>query len=122
MIIGGAGLVPNENQQMNRSQSEKWMSNGEAGLALFFSVSAFLCMVAAAKALDAAFAFHATLGVAASVSAAFAIFNRYYEKGSFPPQEINGRPNYNLGPIKYLLRFGIAVTDRGFRIYVPLSR
>jgi cytochrome c oxidase cbb3-type subunit I len=42
---------------MNQSQSTKWMRNGEVGLAAFFSASAFLCLIAAAKALDAAFAF-----------------------------------------------------------------
>jgi hypothetical protein len=35
---------------MNPTFSPKWMSNGEAGLALFFSVTAFLCLIAAAKA------------------------------------------------------------------------
>jgi len=77
------------------------MSNGEAGLAAFFSATAFLCLIAAAKALDTAFAFHATLGAAASLWAVFAIFNRYFERPfSLPPQEIKGRPNYYLGPIK----------------------
>jgi hypothetical protein len=66
-----------ENQQMNQAQSPKWMSNGEAGLAVFFSATAFLCLIAAGKALDTAFAFHATLGAAASLWAVFAIFDRY---------------------------------------------
>jgi hypothetical protein len=83
---------------MNKSQSEKWMTHGEAGLAVFFSASAFLCMIAAAKALDTAFAFHASLGVAASLAAVFAIFNRYFDRPvALPPQEIDGRPNYNFG-------------------------
>jgi len=50
---------------MTQSQSMKWMSNGEAGLAVFFAATAFLCLVAAGKAVDTAFAFHATLGAAA---------------------------------------------------------
>jgi cytochrome c oxidase cbb3-type subunit 1 len=87
---------------MNQSQSIKWMSSGEAGLAVFFSLSAFLCLIAAAKALDTAFAFHASLGAAASLAAVFAILNRYFDRpASLAPQEINGRPNYNLGPIKF---------------------
>ena len=53
-------------------------------------------------ALDTAFAFHASLACAASLAAVFAILNRYFERpASLPPQEINGRPNYNLGPIKF---------------------
>jgi cytochrome c oxidase cbb3-type subunit 1 len=87
---------------MNQSQSTKWMTNGEAGLAVFFSASTCLYLIAAAKALDTAFAFHASLGAVASLTAAFAIFNRYFDHpSSLPPGEINGRPNYNLGPIKF---------------------
>jgi cytochrome c oxidase cbb3-type subunit 1 len=94
---------------MTQVQSTKLMTHGEAGLALFFSASAFLCLIAAAKALDTAFAFHTSLGAAASLAAVFAIFNRYYDRpASLPPQEINGRPNYNLGPIK----FAAAISQR----------
>ena len=79
---------------MNQSQSEKWMTHGEAGLAAFFSALTFLCVFAAAKAVDTAFAFHASLSAAASLAAAFAIFNRYFDRPSaLPPQEIDGRPN-----------------------------
>ena len=62
------------------SSIPKWMSNGEAGLAVFFSATAFLCLIAAGKALDTAFAFHASLGAAASLWAVFAIFNRYFDR------------------------------------------
>jgi cytochrome c oxidase cbb3-type subunit 1 len=87
---------------MNRFQSTKWMTHGEAGLSVSFSASAFLWLIAAVKASDAAFAFHASLGAAASLAAAFAILNRYFDRpSSLPAQEINGRPNYNLGSIKF---------------------
>ena len=58
---------------MNQTLSPKWMSNGEAGLAVFFSATAFLCLIAAGNAMDTAFAFHAILGAAASLWAVFAI-------------------------------------------------
>jgi hypothetical protein len=46
------------------------------------------------------FAFHAS-GCAPSVAAVFAIFNRYFSRGStLLPQEIDVKPNYQLGPIK----------------------
>src|SRR3954469_20271889 len=87
---------------MQRFDTAKSMTHGEAGLSVFFSASAFLCMIAAAKALDKAFAFHASLATAASLAAAFAIFHRYFDRPvALPPQEIDGRPNYNLGPIKF---------------------
>ncbi|GAB9073984.1 cytochrome-c oxidase, cbb3-type subunit I [Bradyrhizobium diazoefficiens] len=67
-----------------------------------FAATAFLCVIAAAKALDAPFAFHAALSAAASVAAVFCIVNRYFERpAALPPAEINGRPNYNMGPIKF---------------------
>jgi cytochrome c oxidase cbb3-type subunit 1 len=81
---------------MNQSRSTKWMTNGEAGLSVFFTVSAFLCMIAAAKAVDAPFAFHASLGAIASLAAVFFILNRYFDRPpSLPAQEINGKPNYS---------------------------
>jgi cytochrome c oxidase cbb3-type subunit I len=102
---------------MNQSQSQKWMTHGEAGLAAFFAMSAFLCLIAAAKALDTAFAFHASLGAAASLAAAFAIFNRYFDRPeALAPQEIDGRPNYNLGPIKFAAAISVFWGIAGFTV------
>jgi cytochrome c oxidase cbb3-type subunit I len=93
------------------------MTHGEAGLFAFFAVSAFLCMIAAAKAVDAPFAFHAALSSAASVAAAFFIFNRYFDRPSSPPpQEINGKPNYNLGPIKFAAAISVFWGIAGFAV------
>ena len=87
---------------MIQSPTAKSMTHGEAGLVLVFSLSAFLCLFAVAKALDTAFAFHAALAGAASLWAVIAIGNRYFARpASPPPQEINGRPNYNMGPVKF---------------------
>jgi cytochrome c oxidase cbb3-type subunit 1 len=87
---------------MTPSQSAKSMTHGEAGLTIIFAATAFLCLMAAAMALDTAFAFHASLACAASLAAVLVIVNRYYDRpASLPPQEINGRPNYNMGPIKF---------------------
>ncbi len=47
-------------------------------------------------------AFHAYLFTAASVAAVFAIINRYYERPAEPaPLTIDGKPNYNMGPVKF---------------------
>ncbi|WP_036049552.1 cbb3-type cytochrome c oxidase subunit I, partial [Bradyrhizobium sp. Tv2a-2] len=87
---------------MSQPSSSKAMTIGESGLALIFAATAFLCLIGAAKAVDAPFAFHASLAAAASVAAVFAILNRYFDRpAALPPKEINGRPNYNLGPIKF---------------------
>jgi cytochrome c oxidase cbb3-type subunit 1 len=87
---------------MNQPKEIKWMTFGESSLAAFFAVFAFVGLFAAAEAEDAAFAFHASVSIAACLIATFAIFNRYFDRpASLPPQEIGGRPNYNLGPIKF---------------------
>src|SRR6202166_439302 len=87
---------------MSQAPSAKSMTIVESGLSLIFAVTAFLCVVAAAKAVDAPFAFHASLSAAASLAAVFAILNRYFDRpAALPAQEINGRPNYNMGPIKF---------------------
>jgi cytochrome c oxidase cbb3-type subunit 1 len=84
------------------SVAAKSMTIGEAVLCPLFAVLAFLCLIGAAMAHDSAFAFHAALGCVASLFASFVILNRYYDRSAdLPPQEINGRPNYNLGPVKF---------------------
>src|SRR5712671_5296845 len=87
---------------MSQAPNSKTMTIGESGLSLVFAVTAFLCTIGAAKALDAPFAFHASLFAAASLASVFVTLNRYYDRpAELPPQEINGRPNYNMGPVKF---------------------
>src|SRR5947199_10672792 len=102
---------------MTQSHTAKSMTQGEAGLVLVFSISAFLCLFAAAKALDTAFAFHASLASAASLWAVIAIVNRYFDRSvSLPPQEINGRPNFYLGPIKFSAAMAVFWGIAGFAV------
>src|SRR5215207_9804109 len=101
---------------MTQSPIAKSMTHGEAGLVLVFSLSAFLCLFAAANALDAAFAFHAMLSSAASLAAVIVIGNRYFARTSLPPQEINGRPNYNMGPIKFSAAMSVFWGIAGFAV------
>lgn len=71
------------------------------GLTLFFVLTAFLSIIAAAKAEDAPFAFHAYLAAAARVAAVIAILTHYHDRpAALPPQEINGKPNDQLGPVR----------------------
>jgi len=93
------------------------MSIGESGLTVLFAATAFLCMIGAAKAVDAPFAFHASLSAAASLAAVFAILNRYFDRSSvLPAQEINGRPNYNMGPIKFSAAISVFWGIAGFAV------
>ena len=77
------------------------MSFGEGGTAAAFALLAIYAIVVAAKAYTPEFAFHAYLFAAGSVAAVFAILNRYFDPGHAPaPLTIDGRPNYNMGPVK----------------------
>jgi len=86
----------------NALAPQKTMTLGEGGLALAMAALALLTIVVAAKAYTPEFAFHAYLFTAASVAAVFAIVNRYYERpAEHPPLTIDGKPNYNMGPVKF---------------------
>ena len=98
------------------------MTLGEAVLGPLFAVAAFLCVFAAAKAVDTAFAFHASIAAAASLATAFVIFNRYFDRpAALPAREINGRPNYNLGPIKFASVMAMIWGIAGFAVGVLIA-
>jgi len=104
----------------------KYMSFGEGGLAAFFVVLAFVAIVVAAKAYTPEYAFHAYLFAAASVASVFAIVNRYFERSDEPvPLEIDGKPNYNFGPVKLAtllaVFWGIAGMTAGLWIALELA-
>jgi cytochrome c oxidase cbb3-type subunit 1 len=80
----------------------KSMTFGEGGSAAAFVVLALLSVVVSAKAYTPEYGFHALLFAAGSVAAVFAILNRYFDREAAPvPLMIDGRPNYNMGPVKF---------------------
>jgi cytochrome c oxidase cbb3-type subunit I len=80
----------------------KSMTSGEAGTSLIFIVLAFVSLLIASQAHTPEYAFHAYLFCAGSIAAVFAIGTWYLERpAELPPREIDGRPNYNLGPVKF---------------------
>ncbi|WP_394117129.1 cytochrome-c oxidase, cbb3-type subunit I [Xanthobacter lutulentifluminis] len=75
---------------------------GEAGLMVVLAAFAFFAIIVAAKAYTPAYAFHAYIFAAASIAAVFAIGNRYMSRPAGPtPQEIDGKPNYNMDVVKF---------------------
>jgi len=93
------------------------MTFGEGGLAIALTVLAFASIVIAAKAYTPAYAFHAYLFAAASVAAVFAIVNRYFERnGEATPLEIDGKPNYNMGPVKLATILAVFWGIAGFTV------
>jgi len=108
------------------SAQPKYMTLGEGGLAAVMIALAFVSVVIAAKAYTQAYAFHAYLFAAAGTAAAFAIFNRYFERDPvFLPLESDGKPNYNMGPVKFAtiaaVFWGIAGMAAGLWIALELA-
>jgi cytochrome c oxidase cbb3-type subunit I len=86
----------------NTLAPRKTMTIGEGGTALALVVLATLSIVVAAKAYTPEYAFHAYLFAAASIAAVFAIINRFYERAPETPLvTADGKPNYNMGPVKF---------------------
>ena len=74
----------------------------KGGTAVAMAALALFSIIVAANAWEAEYAFHAYLFAAASIASVFAIINRYYDRPAEPvPQEIDGKPNYNMGPVKF---------------------
>jgi len=111
---------------MQSHAQPKYMTFGEGGLSLAMAALAFLSIVVAAKAYTPAYAFHAYLFAVASVAAVFAIANRYFERSADPvPLTIDGKPNYNMGPVKFAtimaLFWGVAGFTVGLWIALELA-
>ncbi len=102
---------------MTAAIARKSMTVGEAGLAVVFVVLTFVCFLAAAKAEDAPFAFHAYLGAAAGIASIFAIFRHYFERPAEPPpQEMDGKPNYDFGAVKFATVMALFWGIAGFTV------
>ena len=81
--------------------ARKAMTLGEGATALAFVALAIVSLLVAANAYTPEYAFHAYLFAAASAAAVFVIVNRYYDRpDQLPPATVDGKPNYNMGPVK----------------------
>ena len=100
----------------------KYMTEGEGGLFVVLAVGTLSCVFAAANAVDTAFAFHAYLSAAASLGALALVLNRYIGRGAAPvPPEIDGKPNYNFGPVKFAAVASMAWGIAGFLVGVIIA-
>jgi cytochrome c oxidase cbb3-type subunit 1 len=95
----------------------KRMTFGEAGCAIAFAALAMLSIIVAAKAYTYEYAFHAYLFAAASAATVFKIIDRYYDRpAELPPQMIDDKPNYNLGPVKFATAAAVFWGIAGFTV------
>ena len=80
----------------------KEMTFGERSLSVVFAALAIATAYIAVKAYTPAYAFHAALFSIGSIGAVIAILLRYRARDAqLPPRVIDGRPNYNYGPVKF---------------------
>lgn len=87
---------------MAQAAQVKWMTFGEGASLAAFTALAGLSITVAAFAHTSAYAFHAYLFAAGSIAAIFLIMNQYLDRpAGLPPLMIDGRPNYNMGPVKF---------------------
>ena len=97
----------------------------ELGLAVALGALACLTTLIWAKAWEPGYAFHAGLFTAASIASIFAIFVRFENRPAFTPQEIDGKPNYNYGPVKFgalaSLFWGVAGSASGLILALQLA-
>jgi cytochrome c oxidase cbb3-type subunit 1 len=75
---------------------------------------------------NSGYAFHALLGAAAAVASIILIGNRCFDGSpAVPPQEIDGKPNYTMGPVKFAtvaaMVWGIAGFAVGLIIALQLA-
>lgn len=102
---------------MAATPSSKYMTEGEVGLGLALLVGAFLCALASARAVDAPFSVHMAVFALAAVAGIAAILKRYEARpAEAAPQQIDGRPNYNLGPVKFTVIAAMVWGIAGFLV------
>jgi len=97
--------------------TSKYMTEGEVGLGVALMVGALLCALASARAVDAPFSIHMAVFALAALAGFVTILRRYEARPAAPPrQEIDGKPNYNLGPIKFATVAAMAWGIAGFSV------
>ena len=99
---------------------------GEIGGMVIAAAAVLPLILIAAMTEDRGYAFHAALGALAALVSVFLIANRCFRPGQVPaPQEIGGRPNYNMDPVKFAtvaaMVWGIAGFTVGLIIALQLA-
>jgi cytochrome c oxidase cbb3-type subunit 1 len=83
---------------------------------------ATLSIIVTANAWEAAYAFHAFLFFVGGVATIFAIFARYFARpAERVPETIDGRPNYNMGPVKFATVAAMVWGIAGFLVGVVIA-
>ncbi len=111
---------------MTAQSAKPLMSLEEGGFAAFLVLISMTCLLIAGKAIDPVMAFHAAFGAVAAAAGAYLVVKSYLDaNGRVVPAEIDGKPNYNYGPIKFAsiaaIFWGIAGFTVGLYIALELA-
>lgn len=107
-------MAVSPNVQIN---SPRNMRLGEGGLTLILIAFAIWSIIWSAKALDGGMAFHAALmGLMAAVGAFAILYRHMIYTPDLPPQEIGGKPNYYMGPVKFAAIISVFWGIAGFLV------
>ncbi|MGH0000869.1 cytochrome-c oxidase, cbb3-type subunit I [Pseudovibrio ascidiaceicola] len=100
----------------------RYLSLEEGGYSVLLLVAAIFCLIIAGKTWDQVLAFHTALIALASLAGIFYIFRRYFDGNNSPaPLEINGKPNYNMGPVKFATWASVFWGIAGFSVGVIIA-
>jgi cytochrome c oxidase, cbb3-type, subunit I len=77
------------------------MSFEETGFTVFLGLFALACLFIAGKAVDPVMAFHAMIGAITTGAGAIFIVRHSMSGAPRPLEVVNGKPNYNFGPVKF---------------------
>jgi len=87
---------------MSIQTKSRSMSANEVAWAIAAAALSVITLFIASKTTEAAYAFHMYVFALAGIGAIFALVTRASKGVSVnPPQEIDGKPNYNMGPVKF---------------------
>src|SRR5947209_739603 len=103
---------------------KKGFTDGEFGLCLVFACLAFFSLYVSSQAYTSAYAFHAALFCVGSAAAIAAILTRYEKRAAEPTSLlIKGKPNYNLGPVRFASLAAVFWGVAGFTVglYIALE-
>ena len=98
--------------------TKRSMSIGEMGTAVALVALAFLSLFITAKAWTPEYAFHAALFCVGSLAGVWGVMKL---KDQSPAQEIDGKPNYNYGPIKVASVLSLFWGVAGFLVGVIIA-
>lgn len=73
----------------------------ESGFAIFFAIAALVCLTLGAQSVDAPFGLHMMIGAAAAIGGFVVLYRTSMARFAPEPEEIDGKPNYNFGPVKF---------------------